>query len=151
MLQYRMINWLHSGDLQASNMQCCLAYLLALYDCRLGNTFSRIHKHGSRPICPTMEWYRWSRVHLHTSATPTQLPPTLVRHITQQTPQWTLFPWRKTFSAFWKQEWQSPHRKHTMQAGRYTRNSWLNGLLPHTLSQGTRLTLLFMLMWKHRG
>ena len=39
----------------------------------------------------------------------------------------------------------------TYNAGCNTRNSWLNGLLPHTLSQGTRLTLLFMLMWKHRG
>lgn len=128
-----------------------LAYLLALYDCHLRQYIYLNPQTWEQTICHTRLVSFLKSTPAYGFATPTQLLQALVRLITQQTPQWTLFLWRETFNAFWRHEWQSPQWKHIMQAGRYTRNSWLNGIIPNTLPQTERLTLLFMLMLKHRG
>ena len=76
------VNWLHSRDPQVSHMLRCLAYLQALHDCRLG----AIHLPGSTnrgaDYLSHNRVVSFLRIHTHASATPTQVPRALVRHIT---------------------------------------------------------------------
>ena len=101
------VNRLHARDPQASHMLRCLAYLQALYDCRL----RAVHLAGSANTgADHLSHNRvasFHRLHPQASAAPSQVPPGLVGLITQQAPEWTSFRWRETFNAFWRQEWRS--------------------------------------------
>ena len=101
------VNWLHARDPQASHMLRCLAYLQALYDCRLRAVHVAGSKNKGADHLSHDRAISFRRLHPQASLAPSQVPPALVRQITQQAPEWTSFHWRETFNAFWRLEWQS--------------------------------------------
>ena len=94
------INWLHARDPQASHMLRCLAYLQALYDCRLRAVHIASPQNTGADHLSHNRVTSFCRLHPQASPTPSQVPPALVRQITQQAPDWTFFCWRETFKAF---------------------------------------------------
>ena len=82
---------LHARDPQASHMLRCLAYLQALYDCRLRAVHAAGSKNKEADHLSRNRVTSFRRRHPQASPAPSQVPPALVRQITQQASEWTSF------------------------------------------------------------
>ena len=101
------VNLLHSQDLVASNILCCLAYFQAHFDFWL----RAVHIPGVRNIGADDLSRNRAATFLgrfsQASPSPTQVNQELLRLLCQEPADWTSVSWRERFASFWRQAWQS--------------------------------------------
>ena len=100
------VNTLHARDPQAGHLLRCLAYLQALYDCRLRATHLPGPTNTGADHLSRNRISSFNRLHPLASATPTQVPQPVVNLLTLPAAEWTSFQWRRMFNDSWRQEWQ---------------------------------------------
>ena len=93
------VNKLQARDPKANHMLRCLAFLQAIYDCRV----RAVHVAGvNNPDADAL-----SRNRVGTSPNPSQVPLAWAKLICQQTPDWTSVHWRAMFSDSWRRASQN--------------------------------------------
>ena len=103
------VNKLHARDPKANHMLRCLAFLQAIYDCRV----RAVHVAGvNNPDADALSRNRVGTfIHRHSQASPnpSQVPLAWAKLICQQTPDWTSVHWRAIFSDSWR--WASQNQQ----------------------------------------
>ena len=88
------LNKLHARDIRASHMLRCLAYLQAVYDCRLRAVHVAETRNSSADELSHNKVDSFLSKQPQVSPTPTQVPLTWVNLIGQPNPDWTSAHWR---------------------------------------------------------
>ena len=111
------LNSLHAQDSQACNMLRCIALFQAKFDfCLRASHIAGVDNIGADHLSrgrATAFFNQFSSC----STSPTQVPQPLIDLLCQEPASWTSVSWRRKFSAFWMQGWQTPLEEYTEPAG----------------------------------
>ena len=96
------VNKLHARDPKANHMLRCLAFLQAIYDCRVRAVYIAGVNNSDADALSRNRVGTFLRRHSQASPNPTQVSLAWAKLVWQQTPDWTSTHWRVMFSDSWR-------------------------------------------------